>query len=195
MSCDESSLSLSLLPDDTRRHLLLRHMSPSGSPPPSLVCPTADLFLSVPGLCVSLPLSVVSQTRSRSWRQRNHRRPVLRRLIIGESGGGRGLRARGRWVRGWHRGVASSRFMALAATRDPTIRRSTIPEAWGNDANIAFSVAFLSLSLSLSPAACRYDSSFFGGLPRRYCRPAVNLGCPATRERCGEPAGRRVVGR
>lgn len=87
--------------------------------------------------------------RARSWRQRNHRRPVLRRLIIGESGGGRGLRARGRWVRGWHRGVASSRFMALAATRDPTIRRSTIPEAWGDDANIAFSVAFLSIFLSL----------------------------------------------
>lgn len=114
-------------------------------------------FLSV---CLFLSLSPLAspclKRRARFWRQRNHHRPVLRRLIIGESGGGRGEVARGRRgtavVRGCAR-MASSRFMALGDTTLPSAD-STIPGACGGTRRISHS------PWPFSPA-CRCDSSFF----------------------------------
>lgn len=130
--------------------------------------------------------------RARSWRQRNHHRPVLRRLIIGESGGGRGRlreeKGGQRWcgiARGWHH---RDSWLSIGDTTLPSAG-STIPRACGGT-NIAFSVAFLSY-MPLRLLLFFYFFFFFGGLSRRCRRPPVNPGCPAaTRQRCGELAGR-----
>lgn len=89
-------------------------------------------------------------------------------------GGGAGLREDG--------------IIAIHGSRrhNPTIRRLyNSGSVWGDAANIAFSVAFLScVPLRL------FLLFFFSGLSRRYRRPPVNPGCPAaTRQRCGELAG------
>lgn len=83
---------------------------------------------------------------------------------------------------GW---VASSRFMALAATRDdPTIHRFyNSGRVWGG--NTAEYRILSGLFLS-----CMRDSFFFlAGLLRRCRRPPINPGCPAaTCPRCYELA-------
>lgn len=138
---------------------------------------------------------------------------MLRRLIIGESGDGRGCEGCARGLTGAGGGarglreagtvgwLASSRFMALSrrpergpyiVSADPTIL-GAYRGVGGRARNIAFSVAFLYVSLPLSRLFCippRLLFLPFRWLPRRCRRPPVNPGCPAdTRQRCGEPTG------